>query len=122
MVDGVLPLEDELGDGHEGVALLEQGLDDGGQGLRSVEGGVVEQHDGAGLHPGGDPLDDLVRGELLPVQAVHKGNGFNICGAAEQTMKARKVSQVNDSAIRQCEAPVILRRVKCIPWHEGGVQ
>ena len=49
MVDGVLPGENDLGDGDKGVALLEEGLDDGGQGLRGVEGGVVEQDNGPGL-------------------------------------------------------------------------
>lgn len=74
VVDGVLPGEEDLGDGDEGVALLEKGLDDGGQGLRGVEGGVVEQDDGARLDLGGDAPGDLAGGEVLPVQAVTECN------------------------------------------------
>ena len=80
MVDGVVgvvrPGEDQLRDGDEGVPVPEQGLQDAGQGLRGVEGRVVEEHDGAGLHPGGDPLGDLAGGEVLPVQAVTFPNSF----------------------------------------------
>ena len=50
VVNGVLPGEDDLRDGHKGVPLLEQGLNDGGQGLRGVQGGVVEQNDGPRLY------------------------------------------------------------------------
>ena len=60
VVDGVLPGEEDLGDGDEGVALLEKGLDDSGQGLGGVEGGVVEQDDGAGLNLAGHPLGDQI--------------------------------------------------------------
>ena len=74
VVDGILPAEEDLRDGDEGIALLEEGLDDGGQGLRGMEGGVVEQDDGAGLDLGGHPLDDLSGGQVLPVQAVHERN------------------------------------------------
>ena len=77
VIDGVLPGEDDLGDGHEGVALPEEGLEDGGQGLRRMEGGVMEQDDGAWLDLGGHPLDDLAGGQVLPVQAVPAGSGFN---------------------------------------------
>lgn len=80
MVDGVVGVvcagEDQLRDGDEGVPLLEQGLQDAGQGLRRVDGRVVEQDNGAGLHLGGDPLGDLRRGELLPVQAVTVPHSF----------------------------------------------
>ena len=81
VVDGVVGVvfagEDQLRDGDEGVPLLEQGLQDAGQGLRRVDGRVVEQDNGAGLHLGGDPLGDLRRGELLPVQAGTVPNRFN---------------------------------------------
>ena len=74
MVDGVLPREEDLGDGHEGIPLLEEGLDDGGQSLRGVLGGVVEQDNGPGLHLGGHPLDDFSSFQILPVQAVTECN------------------------------------------------
>lgn len=74
MVDGVLPRQDDLGDGDESVSLLEEGLYDGGQRLRGVEGGVVEQDDGPRLNLGGHPLGNLPRRQVLPVQAVTKCN------------------------------------------------
>ena len=74
MVDGVLPREEDLGDGHEGIPLLEEGLDDGGQSLRGVLGGVVEQDDGPRLDLGGHPPGDLPGLQVLPVQAVTKCN------------------------------------------------
>ena len=78
MVDGILPVQNDLGDGDKGIALLKQGFDDGGQGLRRVDGGIVEQYDGAGLHFPGDPADDLVRRNLFPVQTVTACNSFNL--------------------------------------------
>lgn len=74
MVDGVLPREDNLGDGDKGVALLKECLNDIGQGLWGVEGGVVEQDDGARLDLGGDAPGNLAGGEVLPVQAVTERN------------------------------------------------
>ena len=71
VVNGVLPGEDKLGDGHKGVPLLGQLFQNGGQGLRGVEGGVVEEDDGPRPHLAGHPLGDLFRRDLLPVQAVH---------------------------------------------------
>ena len=80
MVDGIGIGQNELGDGDEGVPILQQGLEDGGQSLRGVEGGVVEEHNGAGLHLGGDPLGDLPGGDVLPVQAVPVPNRFKPLG------------------------------------------
>ena len=48
VVDGVGRVEDELGDGEDGVAVVDEAGEDSGQRLRCVEGGVVEQHDAAG--------------------------------------------------------------------------
>lgn len=80
MVDGVvgaaLAREDDLRDGDEGVSLLEEALQDRGQGLGRMEGGVVEEDDRAGLYLARDPLGDLGRGEVLPVQTVTVPNGF----------------------------------------------
>ena len=76
MVDGVLPGEQELGDGDKGIALLEQGLENSGQGLRGVEGGVVEQADGSALYPLRHPLGDFACRDVLPVQTVPAGKGF----------------------------------------------
>ena len=67
---------------YTSVALLEQGLDDAGQRLRGVEGGVVEEDDGAGLHPGRHPLRDLPGGELFPVQTIPIPNSFKPLGRA----------------------------------------
>ena len=70
VVDGIFSVEQDLGDGEEGIAVLEELFQDGGKRFRSVLGGVVEQHDGAGLHLGGHPLGDLRGGEVLPVQTI----------------------------------------------------
>ena len=48
VVNGVGRVEDELGDGEDGVAVVDEVGEDSGQRLRRVEGGVVEQHDAAG--------------------------------------------------------------------------
>ena len=82
VINGILPGEDHLGDGYKGISLLEQALDDIRKGFRGMEGGVVEQDNGAGLHPAGDPLGDLTGGNILPVQAVHIPlNGLHADGA-----------------------------------------
>ena len=75
VVDGVvsivLPVQDQLRDRHEGVAVLNQRFHNCGQSFRRVERGVVEKHNGPGLYFAGYPLDNLVCGDLLPVQTVH---------------------------------------------------
>ena len=73
MVDGVGRVEDELGDGEDGVAVVDEVGEDSGQRLRRVESGVVEQHDAARLHLGGHPLADGVRVIILPVEGVPIG-------------------------------------------------
>lgn len=73
VVDGVGRVEDELGDGEDGVAVVDEVGEDSGQRLRRVEGGVVEQHDAARLHLGGHPLADGVRVVILPVEGVPIG-------------------------------------------------
>lgn len=102
MVDGivgvVLPGQDQLGDGHEGVPLLQQGLQDGGQGLRGVLGGIVEQDDGPGLDLGGHPLGDLAGREVLPVQGIAsqyslrllRHNGYKALRRPEIARRIRK--------------------------------
>ncbi len=70
MVNGIVPCEDDLRDGDEGIALLKQGLNDAGESLRRVKGGVVKQDNGPGLYLGGHPPGDLSGGQVLPVQAV----------------------------------------------------
>ena len=74
VVDGVGRVEDELGDGDDGVAVVDEVGEDSGQRLRRVEGGVVEQHDAARLYLGGHPLADGVRVVILPVEGVPIGN------------------------------------------------
>ena len=75
MVDGIVAAvgsrQDDLGDRNKCVALLEQLFKNAGQGFRGVEGGVVKEHDGSRLDLGSDPLRDLRRRKVLPVQAVH---------------------------------------------------
>ena len=70
MVNGVVSVQEDLGNREEGVALLEQFFQDARKGLGGVLGGVVEEHDGAGLNLFGDPLGDFGSGEVFPVQAV----------------------------------------------------
>ena len=70
VVDGILPLQNELGDGHHHVPLLYHPLQYPRQGLRGVEGGVVEQHDAPRPHLGRDPPKNGVSVVVLPVQAV----------------------------------------------------
>ena len=74
VVDGVGRVEDELGDGEDGVAVVDEVGEDSGQRLRRVEGGVVEQHDAARLYLGGHPLADGVCVVILPVEGVPIGN------------------------------------------------
>ena len=73
VVDGVGRVEDELGDGEDGVAVVDEVGEDSGQRLRRVEGGVVEQHDAARLYLGGHPPADGVRVVILPVEGVPIG-------------------------------------------------
>ena len=80
VVDGIVcaagAWQDDLGDGHKCVPLLKQGLDDPGQGLWRVDGRIVEEHDRPRAHPAHHPLGDLVRRDLLPVQAVTVPHSF----------------------------------------------
>ena len=70
VVDGIVSGIDQLRDGDDGEAVPDEGFQDPGQGLRGVEGRVVEQHDAARLHLGGDTIEDGVRVVILPVQTV----------------------------------------------------
>ena len=70
----VVPLQDQLGDGHHPVPCRLHEVQHGGERLGRVEGGVMEEDDGAALHLACDPLGDLRGGELLPVQTVASGN------------------------------------------------
>ena len=74
VVDGVVPRQDQLADGHHGVAVVDEVFQNAGQRLRRVQRRVVEQHDAARLHPGRHPLIDGVRIVVLPVQRVPVGN------------------------------------------------
>lgn len=51
VVDGVVPSQNQLGDGHKGIALLGQLLQNGGQRLRGVKGRVMKEHDGPPAPP-----------------------------------------------------------------------
>ncbi len=70
VVDAGVALQQELGDGDDGVALGLQGLDDPRQSLGRVDGRVVEKDDAAGVYVFQYPLADLFRRNTLPVQAV----------------------------------------------------
>ena len=74
MVDGVIACQDQLADGQHGVAVVDEVLQDARQRLRRVECRVVEQHNAAGLHLGGDSLVDGVGIVVLPVQRIPVGN------------------------------------------------
>lgn len=73
VVNGVLSVQNHLGDGDEGIALLKQRLDDAGKCLGGVECGVMEQDNRSGLDPGRDPLCNFVGGDIFPVQTVNTG-------------------------------------------------
>ena len=83
VVDGVFPLQDELGDGYQVIAVLDQRLEDAGQSLWGVEGGIVEQADGPALYPLRYPLGDFACRDVLPVQTVPAGKGFKSLGHKE---------------------------------------
>ena len=87
VVDGIFAIQEDLGDGDEGVAVLEQGLDNAGQGLGGMFGSVVKKNDGAGLHFGGNPLGDLSGGEVLPVQTITAGNKGKCLGCGWELSK-----------------------------------
>lgn len=102
VVNGVGRVEDELGDGEDGVAVVDEVGEDSGQRLRRVEGGVVEQHDAARLYLGGHPLADGVRVVILPVEGVPAGNDlkplcrkglrvWRLCASAENLTCKRGV-------------------------------
>lgn len=94
MVDGVLPGQDQLGDGHEGISFLQQTFDDAGQGLGGVLGGVVKQHDGTGTDFASDPLGDVGGGQVFPVQTVPTGSGWKVLGDKGFRMWRRVVFSV----------------------------
>ena len=74
MVDGIVPRQDQLTDGHHGVAVVDKIFQDAGQRLRRVECRVVEQDNAAGLYLGRYPLIDGIGVVVLPVQGIPIGN------------------------------------------------
>ena len=94
VVDGIVPGEDDLGNGDEGVAFLKQTLNDTGQSLRGVFCGIVEQDDGAGTDLACDPLGDVRCGQVLPVQTVPAGSGWKALGDKGLRMWRRVVFSV----------------------------
>lgn len=74
MVDGIVPRQDQLTDGQHGVAVVDEIFQNTRQRLRCVECRVVEQHNAAGLHLGGDSLVDGVGIVVLPVEGIPIGN------------------------------------------------
>ncbi len=63
-------LEQDLGDGDDGVAVGLQGFNDPGQSLWRVLSGIVEEDDAPGADIFQHPLLDLLRRDTLPVQAI----------------------------------------------------
>lgn len=78
VVDGVGRVEDELGDGEDGVAVVDEVGEDSGQRLRRMEGRVVKQHNAAGRHMLRYPAKDGVRVIILPVQTIPIGNDLKL--------------------------------------------
>ena len=76
MVHLIVAAQQKIRHGDDAVAVLQQVFEDRRQRLGRVLCRVVEQHDAAGLYAGADPLGDLARGKVLPVQAVPDGNSF----------------------------------------------
>lgn len=73
VVDGIVPRQDQLTDGQHGVAVVDEIFQNTRQRLRCVECRVVEQHNAAGLHLGGDSLVDGVGVVVLPVEGIPIG-------------------------------------------------
>ena len=69
-VDGVIPVDYVLRDGHDRVSVRLQRLDDPGERLRRVLGGVVEQYDAPRLHLREHAAGDLVGSDALPIETV----------------------------------------------------
>ena len=76
MVDGILPFQNDLRNGNEGIAFLQQVFNDARQRFGSIFRSIVEQNDAARLNFGGYSFRNVGSGEILPVQAVTVGNGF----------------------------------------------
>ena len=74
MVDGIVPRQDQLADGHHRITVIDEIFQDPRQRLRCMKRSVMEQHDAARLHLGGDPLIDGIRVIVLPVQTVPTDN------------------------------------------------
>ena len=74
VVHHVVPVQNQLRNGENGITLLDKILQNRGQGLRCVEGGIVEQHDASRRDSGGDPGVDRVGIVVFPIQAVPKCN------------------------------------------------
>ena len=95
MVHHIVPVQDQLRNGENGVALLDEILQNGGQSLRGVEGGVVKEDDASRLDLAGDPVIDSAGIIVLPVQAVPKRNRVkSLCRNSLQTFD--DVLQVSD--------------------------
>ena len=88
VVNGVLSVQNHLGDGDEGIALLKQRLDDAGKCLGGVECGVMEQDNRSGLDPGRDPLCNFVGGDIFPVQTVNVPLDRVVVGGGPAGMEA----------------------------------
>ena len=79
MVDGVIPCEDQLGNGDEGIALFCEIVENVGQRLGGVKSCVVKEDDRPRLYLARNAPGDLGGGEVLPVETVHiphKGKSF----------------------------------------------
>lgn len=77
MINGVILIagafDDQLRDRHDGVSLPDQVFENSRQSLRRVFCCVVKQDDGPRLDLGGDPLSNLIRRKVFPVQTIIVG-------------------------------------------------
>ena len=71
MVNGVLPFQDDLRNGNEGIALLKQIFNNTRQCFGSVFRSIVEQHNGTRLDFARHALCYFTRFQIFPIQAVH---------------------------------------------------
>ena len=91
MVDGVVPRQDQLADGHHGVAVVDEVFQDPRQRLRRVQRRIVKQHDAPRLHLGCHPLIDGIGIVVLPVEGVPIGNDLKpLCRKGLEVVRIRR--------------------------------
>ena len=92
MVNGVLPFQNDLRNGDEGIALFQQALNDTRQGFGSVLRCIMEQNDRTRLDFTCHSLGNVCCGQVFPVQAVHVPYRGKSLGATDFLSTTTKVS------------------------------